>query len=244
MKKLIAFTVADKANEKYLDMFVKSLRHFHSEEELPLTIVNQDWLNKIKDPDKFYRMTPMIAKDLLKEYETVIKFDCDQIVTGKLNHLWESEYDLGVVLNSNPMEPPVGVWDIPPQIYLNCGLVAMRSKEAVDHWAGLCNSSHFQNYQMREQDLLNILVYYGNYKVLNFDRSDNWNGLISKGWWQYIEKRGDDLVLSKGDRPWPIEGDKIIKIIHWAGGKNAPDKMNYRIRFNKEVSDYLDFLTK
>lgn len=243
MKKITAFTIADKKFEPYLKMFVNSLRKFHSEEELPLTIVTQDWLDKIKDPDKFYRMTPMIARDLLKEYETVIKFDCDQIVTGKLNSLWEGSYDLGCVLNGNPAEPPYGVWDINPGIYLNCGLVAMRNQEAVEHWWGLCQSNHFRNYQMREQDLLNIMVYYGRYKCKIFDYSDEWFGLISKGWWQYVEKQGDDLILPKGDRPWPIDGDKKIRIIHWAGG-NSPDKMKYQLRFQEDVVKYLDFLVK
>jgi hypothetical protein len=243
MKK-VAFTIADRTNEPYLKMFVNSLRKFHAEEELPLVVIDQEKLDKIKDDQKFYRMTPFIAKDLLKEYELVIKFDCDQIVTGKLNHLWEdASYDIGVVLNGNPTEPSYTVWDIPAGVYMNCGLVAMRNKEFVNHWWSLCTSQHFQMYQFREQDLMNIMLNYCNYNVRCFDWSDKWHGLVSKGWWQFIEKRGEDLILSKEDRPWPLDGEKIIKVIHWAGG-NDSTKMNYRTRFKKEVVDYLDFLVK
>jgi hypothetical protein len=244
MNKVLAFTIASTDHEKYLKMFVNSLRKFHTEEELPLTIVNQQWLDTIHDPDKFYKMTPLIAKELMDKYETVIKFDCDQIVTGKLNHLWEdADYDVGTVLNGNPAEPPYGVLDIGPQIYMNCGLVAMRSKRFVEHWWKLCQSQHFRAYQFREQDLMNIMIYYMDFKTKCFDYSDEWWGLVSKGWWQYIEKRGENLVLPKADRPWPVDGDKVIKVIHWAGG-NEPNKMNYRIKFKEDVVAYLDFLTK
>lgn len=241
-KPLVAFTVADSNNEKYLKMFKNSLRKFHSEEELPLIVVDQAWLNRINDPMKFYRMTPLIARDLIKDYEVVLKFDCDQIVCGKLNHLWENtSYDLGCVLNGNPKEPPYSVWDIHPAMYMNCGLVAMASSEFVHHWWSLCSSPHFNSYQFKEQDLMNIIYHYGNYDVTCFDASNNWNGLVSKGWWQFVEKRGEDLILPKGDRMWPVDGDKTIKVIHWAGGQE-PNKMNYQIHFSPEVSKYLDYL--
>jgi hypothetical protein len=253
--KVVAFTVADKNNEKYLEMFKNSLRKWHTEEELPLTIVNQEWLDKIKDPQKFYKMTPMIAKDLIEKYDLVIKFDCDQLVTGKLNHLWEDvDYDIGTVLNGNPKEPPVSVWDINPAQYMNCGLVVMKSKHFINHWWNLCNSAHFQNYQFREQDLMNVMIYYMDYKVRCFDWSENWHGLVHKGWWQYMEvtwaqEKSQEtppqqiLVLPKGDRPWPVDGDKTIKVIHWAGG-NEPNKMNVNIRFQPEVAKWLNNLTK
>jgi len=243
--KVVAFTIADKANEKYLEMFKNSLRKWHTEEELPLTIVGQEWLDKINDPQKFYRATPMIAKDLIQKFDLVIKFDCDQIVTGKLNHLWEeANYDVGCVLNGNPKEPPVTVWDIHPLEYVNCGLVAMRSKEFINHWWKLCTSPHFQNYQMREQDLLNIMVHYGSYKAKNFDASDNWHGLVAKGWYSNCELKDGELILPKGDRVWPHDGDKVIKVIHFAGGNNDPEKGNYRIRFKEEVVKWLDQLVK
>lgn len=242
--KVIAFTIADKANERYLEMFKNSLRKWHTEEELPLTVVGQKWLDGIKDPQKFYRMTPMIAKDLIGEYEVVIKFDCDQIVTGKLNHLWEEgNYDIGCVVNGNPKEPPYGVWNIQPYGYMNCGLVVMRDKRFINHWWKLCTSAHFEQYQFREQDLMNIIYYYGDYKVSCLDQADKWHGLVHKGWWQYMKMKDGELILPKEDRPWPLDADKIIKVIHWAGG-NDPNKMNYRTRFQPEVAEWLDKLVK
>jgi hypothetical protein len=89
------------------------------------------------------------------------------------------------------------------------------------------------------------MVHYGNYRVRNFDASENWHGLVSKGWWQYMELKDEQLILPKADRPWPMDGDKVIKVIHFAGGNTPePNKMNYKIRFKEDVIKWLDKLTK
>ncbi len=244
-KKVIAFTIADNnpINQKLLKGFINSLRKFHNEEELPLQIIDQARLDKINDPAKFYRMTPMIARTLIREYDTIIKFDCDSIVLGKLNRLWEEyPHDIACVLNGNPKEPAYQVWDIAPQDYLNCGLVVMNSPEFVYHWWELCNTPHFNVYQFREQDLMNILFYYGGYDAFCLDRGDEWFGLVAKGWYQWVELDKDkNFVLKKGDRIWPQDGDKIIKVVHFAGGQD-PIKGNYKTMFTPEVYKYIDYL--
>ena len=244
-KKVIAFTIADNSpvNQKLLKGFVNSLRKFHSEEELPLQIIDQTKLDSINDNMKFYRMTPLIARNLIGEYETVIKFDCDSIVTGNLSHLWEDYlYDVSCVLNGNPKEPAYQVWDIHPADYMNAGLVVMTSHEFIYHWWKLCNTPHFNVYQFKEQDIMNILYYYGDYEVNCLDRGDKWHGLVGKGWYQWVELDQDkNFVLKKGDRVWPQDGDKIIKVVHFAGG-NDPIKGNYRTMFTPEVSKYIDYL--
>ena len=245
MKK-IAFVVADQANEPYLKMFLASLRKFHSEEELPLKIIGQKELDLIRIDEKFYKMTPYITKDLIGEYDLILKFDCDQIVCGDLSHIWkDEEYDVGTVYNWNRIDPKtygeVSVWDVTPPIYYNCGFVVMRSKEFIDHWWMLCNKPNFKNYRYREQDLLNILCYYGNYKVKCFDESKMWHGLVVKGEFNKCVMRGEDIVVPKGQDNFPTE-DKIVKMIHWGGG-NTGVKMNYRAFFQEPVIERLNYLT-
>jgi hypothetical protein len=242
-KPRVAFTIADENNLQYLNAFNKSLRKFHTEEELPLILIGPEQLKKITDPMKFYKMTPLIAKELLQQYETVIKFDVDQIVTGDLSGLWNGDFNVAVVQNSNPREVktyPVGVWDINPMIYVNAGLVSMKSQEFVDHWFALCQSPHFDRYQFKEQDLLNILVYYGNYKIKFMDHGDSFYGLASKQYWVNVILRDDKLVLPQSTE-WPTDQDKYIKVIHWAGG-NQPGKMNYRLFFKPEVCQKIETL--
>lgn len=244
-KKAVMFTVADSQNLPYAKMLANSLRKFHSEEELPLLIYSPDEKTLQKDPDFFYRQKPHFAKELIKDYDLVIGADADQIITGDLNHILNDEsYDIGGVINWNRIDPQlyglVQVWDINPSRYLNCGLVAMRSKQFIDHWWELCTSEHFDVYQYKEQDLLNILAWYCQYKVKVFDWEDTFNGLISKGEWPRVELEKDQLILDPDAQGFP-ERRKIIKVLHWAGGSGA-DKMNYRIGFNDAVIERLDYL--
>ncbi len=242
--KVIAFCPADKNNLKMFEGLENSLRKFHSEKELPLKLIGPQELESIQDPMKFYKMTPLIAKELLKEYETVIKLDADQIITGDISHVWEGEFDIACVNNSNPREMKaltVTVWDLHPLTYLNCGFVVMKSQKFVDHWWNLCNSEHFDSYQYKEQDLLNIMCFYGDYNVKLLDMGEKWHGLISKGYWPSIKMEGDKMILPASGE-WPQKGDREIVCIHVAGG-NDPNKGNLKIRFQKEVYERIKWLT-
>lgn len=243
--KVIAFTIATGEHRKYADKMIKSLRKFHSEEELPIEIVGDEEVEKIKDPHFFYRATPFIGRQLLEKYDVVVKLDADQIITADISHVWKGDFDVAVVNNSNPKEYqqyPVSVWNIHPLSYVNCGFVVMKNIDFTDHWWKLCVSPHFNHYQMREQDLLNIMIFYGNYKVKFLDALGKWHGLVSKGYWPKIIMKDGKMVLPD-DGEWPSDGDKEIVCIHWAGG-NQPNKMNYKIHFKPEVVKYLDKLVK
>lgn len=241
--KIVAFCVADKNNLKYYEMMLNSLRKFHSEEELPVILIDEEKIAKYNDQMFFYRATPIVGLELLEKYETVLKLDADQIITGDISHAWEGNFDVAVVNNSNPREMkayPVTVWDIHPLSYVNCGFVVMKSKPFLENWKTLCFSSHFNSYQMREQDLLNILVAYGNYKVRRLDEEGRYHGLASKGYWPDCVLKEGKLYLPQTEG-WPPEGEKQIVCLHWAGG-NSPDKMNYKLRFQPEVIRFLDKL--
>lgn len=251
-KPVIMFTVCDNANLPYAKKFENSLRKFHSEKDLPFLIIGEDVVRQTGDPDIFYKQKPYFAKPLLKEYELVIGVDADQLVLGDLNHILSlKDYEVGTVLNYNRVDPPVygvvQVWDIHPQRYYNCGLVAMRSERFVDHWLNLCNSEHFKNYRYREQDLLNVLCYYGNYMVRCFDDYDRmyeysaWHGLLSKGTGLRMILKDGKVILPKADDNYP-ERDKEIKIYHAGGGTSGVDKMNYKTWFPEEIIAHIDKL--
>lgn len=250
MKKRCVFIPADKNNMKYAEMFIKSLRKFHSEEELPVIIIDENKVKQLGDPHFWYRATPIIAKALLKKYDEVLKADADQLILGNLDHIWEGEFDVAVVRNSNPKEHknyPIQLLDIHPYSYVNCGFVVMKSPVFVDHWLKLCMSNHFNNFQYREQDLLNIMVFYmgsqfgGPYKIKHLDDSDKWHGLVSKGYTPLTKMVDGKVILPKNDE-WPTE-DKQIVCYHWAGG-NTPNKMNHKTIFPDDVSKYIDGLLK
>lgn len=227
MKKRVAFCPADQNNEKFFQQLQTSLRKFHSEEDLPLLRFS-DTRN---DPHFWYRATPILARELLKEYEIAIKLDADQIICGDISEIWnETDYfDVGVVLNDPSY--PINLWDITP--YYNNGLVVLKSPEFVEHWYKLCFGPHFLNYQFREQDLLNILCSdYHNYKVKWLEQKDFY-GEQAKPYWPLAKLIGNKIVVDNHE----------IKVIHFGGG-NIPNKGNYRIRFSPEVCQRIDELIK
>lgn len=257
-KPKIMFTSYDEKNRPYAEMFKKSLRKFHSEEELPLYEVQGEELEVYlkQDPNFFYRQKSIIAEKLIKEYELVIGMDCDQLVVGKLNYIWETkDYDVFTVINYNRADaqeyPLVGGWGIVPVEYFNCGLIAMRSEKFIKDWRAQCFTPQFDRMQYKEQDLLNAICYFGNYNVRCGDHGDGpanmhaWWGLLSKGEWSRAILKEDKIIIPKGlgDTPFPPE-DTELKVLHWGGGTGSVEKMNYRTRFNEEIVEFLDKLVK
>jgi len=249
--KVVAFSIADEKNMPYFKKLEKSFHHFHP--DIELKVVDGKELERIlkADPMFFYRATPVIAWNLMREgYETVVKIDADSIILGNLEHTWNGDFDVGVVNNSNPKEMskyPVSVWNIHPISYLNCGYVVMKSPQFISHWLGLCASAHFDHYQFREQDLLNIMCFYmnnqvgGPYKIGLLDSADKAHGLITRGYEpQMILKKGK--VILPANKEWN-DKDKEVVIFHEAGG-DKPNKFNFDTIFSEEVVEWVKKLTE
>ncbi len=247
--KIKVFTIADKDNMVHAEKMINSFHKFHP--DMDVKIYNE---KDVGDKVNYYRATPMFGRKLLKDYDLVLKLDADQIITGSLDYIFKGEYDVGVVLNFNRVDQKtygiVTVFDIEPTAYVNCGLVAMRNKKFVEHWWRLCNSQHFMNLQYREQDLLNVMIHYGDYKINCFDFPDKvenyqaWHGLISKGEYNKMVMRDGKLILPKNEDKYP-EVDKEIKVLHSAGGSNEKKVGDsYRLYFSEEVIKYIDGLIK
>lgn len=242
--KAIAFTVADDNNLAWAVKMANSWKRFNP--DVPMEIIDSKRLAQVADPEVFYRATPLFGRLYLEQgYDTVIKVDADSVILSNLNYLFEDDYDLGVVLNWNRVDPqkysfPLTVWDISNTHYYNCGFVVMKSKKFVDHWWKLCNRPNFVNYRFREQDLMNIMCHYGDYDVRCFDHSNKWHGLISTGEWGNLELRDNKVILPVVDG-YPNE-EKEINVIHYAGG-NVTTKMNFYRDFPRDVAKYLQEIT-
>ena len=273
-KPVVIYSASDTNNFKYSVMMFNSLTKFHDPkkvdmilytdekrpeelQKLPKGIKVVDLSTYLKDdPMFFYRQKPLLSEPLLDQYDCVIGLDSDQLVLGDLSYIWKTQgYDVATVINWNRVDPQqygvVQGWGIAPIEYFNCGLVALRSKKFSHHWKVLCYTEQFNRMQYKEQDLLNVLCYYGNYNVRCLDHGDGvaktnaWWGLISKGEWgrTQVDKDGSIFVTrGLGDTPFPPQ-DMPLKVIHFGGG-NTPNKMNYKLFFPEEVAKRLDELVK
>src|SRR3990167_11356307 len=115
-KSRVAFSIADANNMPYFEMMKTSLFKFHP--DIPLILIDQAAIDRFKDPHFFYRATPIVAKNLLRDYDTVLKIDADTLVVGDLSHTWSDDsFDIGTCMNSNPREDkayPIRFLDVDP----------------------------------------------------------------------------------------------------------------------------------
>jgi hypothetical protein len=252
-KPVVAFTIADKNNEKYANELLNSIRKFHSEEELPFYILKGEELDRYlkDDPKFFYRATPILGERFLKEYELAVKVDADSLVLDDISYVWKTkDYDVGCVLNWNRFDiqyfPILQGWGILPIEYVNCGFVAMRNVDLVHKWRVWCESPQFDRCQYKEQDGLNIRVYHDNYNCRIFDHGDGpagmygaW-GLFGKGEWNRTELIGDKIVIPKGlgSTPFPPK-DMEVKIAHLGGGNQ---KLQWGALFPEPVMKRINYL--
>jgi len=273
-KPVLIFTCADKNNFQYTILMVNSLTKFHKPGDVDIVVFTDEdskeqlaklpkgvevrdlkpYYERYGHPGFYYRQKPTIAEEYIRDYELVLGLDSDQIITGSLDYILNTkDYDIGTVMNWNRTDVqtygPVQGWGIGPVEYFNCGLVAMRSEKFVHHWNVLCDTPQYERLQYREQDLLNILCYYGNYDVRCFDHGDGianynaWHGLVAKGELLTAIVKDGEIIVPKGEgeHPFPIR-DMTVKVIHAAGG-NIANKMNYHTWTNDEVAQRLDILT-
>lgn len=252
-KPTIVFTIADDNNLPLAKNLERSFKKFHP--NIPFVIHSGDKLKASLAEDKnfFYRATPILAENYIKEYDLVLKIDADSIITGSLDYIFKTDdYDLGTVMNWNRVDPKIfGVvqgWGISPVEYMNCGFVAMRSEKFVHEWKLLCFTPQYDRMQFREQDLMNAMIYFGNWNIRCFDHGDGpanyhaWHGLIAKGEWLKAKMVGDNIIIPKGEDNFP-KRDLELKVIHFAGG-NTPSKGNYKTLFSEEVIERLNYLVK
>jgi hypothetical protein len=233
-KPICAFTVAygRAENLMYAGMMVNSIKKFHH--NIPVIVFSDEDVEKIKDPNKTFRMYATFGKELSKEYEAVIQIDSDSIITGSLNHIFDDhKTQLASPCNNNLIDPRLVIHDIPDQVYVNAGLVYARGERFWNWWDELNHRIYFQHYRFGEQDTLNLIFHYGDLKskLMDFDYGNNWHGLIHKGQWHKFILRGKDIVLPKEDGV--CDADKTIKVIHWAGG--PVPKMNFHTYFREDV---------
>lgn len=207
--------------------------------KLPEGIRIVDLTPYLQDPQFFYRQKPILMEPLLEQYDLVVGFDSDQIVTGDLSYIIETkDYDVATVINWNRYDPQFfGFVElqriaIMPAEYFNCGLVALRSKQFAHNWLVNCYTAQFDRMQYKEQDILNIMCYYGNWNVRCLDHPDIekdgtvhnqafW-GIIGKGEWNKATVTNGVVSVSKGsgDMPFP-PADEEIKLLHIGGGKDS-----------------------
>lgn len=239
----VVFTVADNNYLPYAKMLERSFKYFHP--DIDFVIFGEEDIKTVPYSEPYYRNKAFFGKQLAEKYDLVVNIDADSIVVDSLSDLFDAPYDVGSVLNNaitipDPLQRQiVGLDRTNPMFYVNAGLVASRSKRFWNWWDDLNQRHFFGQYQMREQDTLNMIFFYGDLHCVNFDNSPDVFGLWLNGYWPQAVLEDGKIILPED----VLKAKKTFKVLHWAGGASAA-KMNYRTRFSEEVAERIAEITQ
>lgn len=230
---------------------MRSSRYFHP--EIPFRIFD---LEHIMTLDSQYYHGIMDAKAILgehlsKEFEHVVIFDADQILSATLTELLTEYYDVAAPRNRSDhhsvhMESNLDLFQVAGQVskadYCNAGIISCRKPSFFTEWKLL-------NQQVRRFDLdqgtFNMLAYNGHYQMKMLDPpespyyygvANSWGQVTPWDSWKNITLEDGKLYLSN-----IYNQIKQVKVLHKAGSgrmAEATEKFT-RDLFQPEVYDFL-----
>lgn len=216
--------------------FINSFKRFHP--DIPLVIFRQDKVNEIIDGHtvNWLNAKPMFAKLLTDEYECVINMDVDQIVLGRLDEVFTTDYEIGSVVNMNDYES-VSLETVPKEKYLQAGLIASRVPEFWDIWMKRSLQDAWQC-RCAENDTMNLVIYENNWKLKVFDQDKDYYGCKSLGRESEFTLEGNK-VMCRGEQ---------VRCYHAAKGPGNMPKTSYeKLRqygFPEDVAQFATFVGK
>lgn len=216
--------------------FINSFKRFHP--DIPLVIFRQDKVNEIIDGHtvNWLNAKPMFAKLLTDEYECVINMDVDQIVLGRLDEVFTTDYEIGSVVNMNDYES-VSLETVPKEKYLQAGLIASRVPEFWDIWMKRSLQDAWQC-RCAENDTMNLVIYENNWKLKVFDQDKDYYGCKSLGRESEFTLEGNK-VMCRGEQ---------VRCYHAAKGPSNMPKTSYeKLRqygFPEDVAQFATFVGK
>lgn len=157
------------------DEFIQSFKHFHP--DIKLVVFRQRQIEEqftLRPELNFYNCKAHFAKLLYDEYDLVVNIDSDHLILGTLDSILEADYDVACPANYNAMANASikgGRGDVVSEKeFLQGGLIASTSKQFWDEYdyASVNNWSKFTHF---ENDVLNVLLKFRNYKVKFLDGS-------------------------------------------------------------------------
>jgi len=214
----------------------QSLRRFHP--EIPFfRFGSKEIAEQLRAEPRLHWdvMIPIWGKLLAREYDLVVHFDADSIVTGHLTELLSGDFEVAGVRNNDDFgDLQMSCRNVTADQYLNCGLVAARSVNFWDEWYHE-NFASAHTYPVAENDVFNQIFYSGRYesRVLDAPNADCYYGHAAlRSRWKEIELRDDRLYLR----------GKQVKVLHEAGGHHLP-KLRLVGEFADDVLRWLFRLT-
>lgn len=215
-------------------ILVNTFRRFHP--DIPLVVFRQNAIDQVFAQYKinFYMAKPYFARLLTKDYDRVINIDCDTVITGRLEAILDTDWEVGGVTNLNDYENAT-FGDIKPEMYVQAGLVGSTNAKFWDIWAKANEKA--MSYIRQENDVLNMIWYndpeVSKMKRLIWDEKRDYYGCKALGREGEMYLEGGELMLRK----------EKVKAYHHAKGANFPKLYFPNMGFRPEVTKWLTDLS-
>jgi len=224
-KRVVAFTIADDELTHHLARRVRtSFEKFHP--GIPFYIYDCEDEERILGEKresacacKAFELRPRLCEHLLKDFDCVIYLDADTVVCDRLDEFLEMDYDVAGSLN------------IGGATYLNAGVAAVMSSEFCKEWTELM---YRPNAGKSNQAYFNNLAFSGRYRLKIVDDKDVYYNERSREYWKELRLNEDGKLVCN---------NRIVKVLHWAGGVGKMEQKLSSADFSDEVRHTLNALT-
>lgn len=212
------------------DKLVRSSKYFHP--NIPFIVFTEKTIEVKGIPMNAWH--PFIVKDLMNKYTTVVYFDADSMITGKLTELLMAPQEIVLVRNNNDLDKagkdePMGQRTAGTEHYVNAGLVLCRSEKFSNEWAEE-TEKYGDIAAFGCQSILNVIYHKYEHFIVDGKKESVYYGVSclsgkNTHWdsWKEIQILENELVLN----------GKKVKVLHQAGGFK-PDKLGYYM-FNEST---------
>ena len=238
------FTILEgqyKQNIEY-DLFEKSFEKYHP--DIPLFVIGDSEISKLKEINPsldLYKLKASAAKLFYNDYDLVVNIDADHFIFGRLDEILKGDYDVAAPSNFNTYENvSLSITSylnnsyniVPEERYIQAGIVASTKKEFWDTYEA-ASLKHANNMTCRDNDVLNMVIEFGNFKFKLLDGGWGLNDPDRSSFYGCSSLALEDKINIIENIPTLY--DKPVKCYHVARGAVKP---KFTTLFNEEVSKW------
>ena len=224
------------------DLFERSFKHFHP--DIPLIVFDQNDINGLMEKNAgvdMYKIKATAAKTLYNNYDLVVNIDADHFIFDRLDEILLNDYDVAAPSNYNKFENVYlsinsyggNTYNIVSELsYIQAGLIASSNKNFWDTYE-ISSLRHASNMTCRDNDVLNLVLQFGNFKFKLLDGEFGLDSSDRKCFYGCSSLGLESEICIINDKPC-INGIPV-KSYHVAKGHLKP---KFNSIFNKDVVEW------
>jgi hypothetical protein len=242
--KAAAFCLLDENPWHFGERLKNSFEYFHK--DIPFYLCHPNHMKDIIGPTYNWpkrngvdlhlnaaRIEMLLQLKKAYEYDIIMMFDADVVVTSYLDEFLSTDYDIAGSLN---------VERFPGDKFMNMGVTSVANNSFIELWADKMKDDHYMNTYGNEQEIMNVLC--GTlgrdnhifakrpWKVKAVDKNNVYYNERSRNYWGEISIRNDQMYCN----------GRQLKVMHWAGGTGFGARWSCKV-FSQETRLHLNKIT-